>query len=73
MDSKTGVQDPSHGKGFEMRVFKLRVIVTADHSYGISVPLVPQHQDKISNKTKRAPLLFQKEDPHIPRLVVHHD
>jgi hypothetical protein len=29
-------------KSFEMRVFEFRAIVTADRSYGISVPLVPQ-------------------------------
>jgi hypothetical protein len=29
-------------KGFEARVFKFRAIVTADRSYVISVPLVPQ-------------------------------
>jgi hypothetical protein len=44
-------------KGFEARVFEFRAIVTVDHSYGIFVPLVPQPQDKILNKTKRLPLL----------------
>jgi hypothetical protein len=53
-------------KGFEMRVFEFRAIVTVDRSYGISVPLVPQPQDKISNKTKRLPFLFKKEHPCIP-------
>jgi hypothetical protein len=28
-------------KGFEARVFEFRAIITADRSYGISVPLVP--------------------------------
>jgi hypothetical protein len=37
------------------------------------VPLVPQPQDKISNKTKRLPFLLRKEHPYIPRLVVHHN
>jgi hypothetical protein len=50
-------------KGFKMRVFKFRAIVIADYSYGISVPFAPQPQDKISNKTKRLPLLFQKRRP----------
>jgi hypothetical protein len=53
-------------KGFEARVFEFRVIVTSDRSYGISVPLIPQPQDKISNKTKCIPLFFQIEDPCIP-------
>jgi hypothetical protein len=44
-----------------------------NRSYGISVPLVPQPQDKISNKTKRLPLLLKKEHPHILRVVVHHN
>jgi hypothetical protein len=34
-------------KGFKTRVSEFRGIVTADRSYGISVPLVPQPQDKI--------------------------
>jgi hypothetical protein len=59
-------------KGFEARVFKLRAIVTADCSYGISVPLVPQPQDMISNKIERLPLL-EKEDPSISRVIVHHN
>jgi hypothetical protein len=37
------------------------------------VPLVPQPQDKISNKTKCLPLILKKEHPHIPRVVVHHN
>jgi hypothetical protein len=60
-------------KGFEVRVFEFQAIVTADHSYDISVPLIPQPQDKISNKTKCLPILFQKEDPRIPRVVVYHN
>jgi hypothetical protein len=36
------------------------------------MPLVPQPQDKISNKTKRLPIL-KKEHPRIPRVVVHHN
>jgi hypothetical protein len=32
-------------KGFKTRVSEFRAIVTADFSYGISVPLVPQPQD----------------------------
>jgi hypothetical protein len=60
-------------KGFEMRVFEFQAIVTADHSYGISVPLVPQPQDKISNKTKRLPFVLKKEHPCISRVVVHHN
>jgi hypothetical protein len=60
-------------KGFEARVFEFRAIVIADRSYGISVPLVPQPQDKISNKTKRLPFLLKKEHPRISRVVVHHN
>jgi hypothetical protein len=60
-------------KGFEARVSEFRAIVTADRSYGISVPLAPQPQDKISNKTKCLPFLLKKEQPHIPRVVVHHN
>jgi hypothetical protein len=45
-------------KGFEARVFEFRAIIIVNRSYGISVPLVPQPQDKISNKTKRLPFLF---------------
>jgi hypothetical protein len=60
-------------KGFEMCVVKFGAIVTAVCSYGISVPLIPQPQDQISNKTKHLPLLIQKEDPSIPRVVVHHN
>jgi hypothetical protein len=52
---------------------EFRAIVTADCSYGISVPLVSQPQDKISNKTKRLPLNLKKEHPHIPRVIVHHN
>jgi hypothetical protein len=47
-------------KGFEMRVSEFQGIVTMDRSYGISVPLVPQPQDKISNKTKRPPFSTRK-------------
>jgi hypothetical protein len=60
-------------KGFETRVFEFRAIVTADRSYGISVPLVPQPRDNISNKTKCVPFLLKKEHPRIPRVVVHHN
>jgi hypothetical protein len=60
-------------KGFKARVSKFQAIVTADRSYGISVPLVPQPQDKISKKTKHLPFLLKKEHPRIPRVVVHHN
>jgi hypothetical protein len=60
-------------KGFELRVSEFQAIVTMDFSYGISVPLVPQPQDKISNKTKRFPFLPKKEHPRIPRVVVHYN
>jgi hypothetical protein len=60
-------------KGFEMRVSKFRAIVTADLLYGISVPLIFQPLDKISNKTKCLPFLLKKENPRIPRVVVHHN
>jgi hypothetical protein len=59
--------------GFEMRVSEFRAIITADCSYGISVPLVPQPQEKISNKTKRLPFLLTKEHPRIPGVVIHHN
>jgi hypothetical protein len=60
-------------KGFKMRVSEFRAIVTANRSYGISVPLVPQPQDQISNKTKRLHLFLEKGHPRIPRVVVHHN
>jgi hypothetical protein len=60
-------------KSFKTRVSEFQAIVNADCSYGISVPLVPQPQDKISNKTKRLPFLLKKEHPRIPRVVVHHN
>jgi hypothetical protein len=59
--------------GFKTRVSEFGGIVTADCSYGIFVPLVPQPQDMISNKTKCLPLILEKEHPHIPRIVVHHN
>jgi hypothetical protein len=37
------------------------------------MPLIPQPQDNISNKTKRLPFLLKKEHPRIPRVVVHHN
>jgi hypothetical protein len=45
--------------GSELRVSEFRAIVTSDRSYGISVPLVPQPQDKISNKIKCLPFLLK--------------
>jgi hypothetical protein len=60
-------------KGFKTRVSEFRAIVTTDCLYGISVPLVPEPQDKISNNTKRLPFLLKKEHPRIPRVVVHHN
>jgi hypothetical protein len=72
-DSKTDVQDPSMAKGFKMRVSEFRAIVTADCSYGISVPLVPQPQDKISNKTKCLPFLLKKKHLCISTVAVHHN
>jgi hypothetical protein len=58
-------------KGFKMSVSEFEAIVTADFSYDISVPLVPQPQDNILNKTKRLPFLLKKEHPRIPRVIVH--
>jgi hypothetical protein len=60
-------------KGFKMRVSEFQAIVTTDRSYGISMPLVPQPQDKILNKTKRLPFLLKKEHPRILRVIVHHN
>jgi hypothetical protein len=60
-------------KGFEVRVYEFRAIITTDSSYGIYVHLVAQPQDKISNKTKCLPFLLKKEHPRIPREVVHHN
>jgi hypothetical protein len=37
------------------------------------VPLVPQPQDKISNKDKCLPFLLKKEHPRKSRVVVHHN
>jgi hypothetical protein len=59
-------------KGFKTRASEFRATVTTDCSYGISLPLIPQHQDNISNKTKPLPLLTKKEHPRVPREVVHH-
>jgi hypothetical protein len=58
-------------KDFETGVSEFRAIVIVDRSYGISVPLVPQPQDKILNKTKRLPFLLKKEHPRITRVVIH--
>jgi hypothetical protein len=60
-------------KGLKTRVSEFCAIVTADCSYGISVPLVSQPQDKISSKTKCLSFLLKKEHPHIPRVVIHHN
>jgi hypothetical protein len=60
-------------KGFETRVSEFRAIITTDSLYGISVPLVPQSQDKISNKTKCLPFLLKKKHPRIPRVIVDHN
>jgi hypothetical protein len=60
-------------KGFKARVSEFRAIVTADRSYGISMPLLTQPQDKISNITKCFPFLLEKEHSHIPRVVIHHN
>jgi hypothetical protein len=60
-------------KGFKTRVSEFGDIVSEDRSYGISVLLVPQPQDKIPKKTKRVPLILEKEHPRIPRIVVHHN
>jgi hypothetical protein len=60
-------------KCFKMRVSEFRAIITTDSLYGISVPLVPQPQDKISNKTKRLPFLLKKEHPRIPKVIVHYN
>jgi hypothetical protein len=56
-----------------MRVSEFRAIITADRLYGISVPFVPQPQDKISNKTNCLPFLLKKEHPRILRVVVQHN
>jgi hypothetical protein len=37
------------------------------------VPLVPQPQDKFSNKTKCLPFLLKKEHPRLPRVIIHHN
>jgi hypothetical protein len=58
-------------KGFEMRVFKFTAIVAMNSSNNISMSLVLQPQDQISHKTKRLPLVNQKENPSIARIVVH--
>jgi hypothetical protein len=58
-------------KGFEMRVFKFTAIVATNSLNNISISLVLQPQDQIPHKTKRLPLVSQKEDPSIARIVVH--
>jgi hypothetical protein len=60
-------------KGFEVRVSEFRAIVTTDFSYGITVSLILQPQDKISNKTKHLPFLLKKQHPRILRVVIHHN
>jgi hypothetical protein len=60
-------------KSFEARVFEFRAIVTTDRSYDIFVPIVPQPQDKISNKSKHLPFIFQKENPRMQRVIIHHN
>jgi hypothetical protein len=60
-------------KGFKARVSGFRAIITTDSSYAMSVPLFPQPQDKIANKTKRLPFLLKKEHPRILRVVFHHN
>jgi hypothetical protein len=47
-------------KGFEEIVSEFRAITTTDSSYGISMPLILQPQDKISNETKCLPFLLNK-------------
>jgi hypothetical protein len=59
-------------KGFETRVSEFQSIITTDRSYDISMPLILQPQDKISNKTKRLHFLLKKEHPRIPRVIIHH-
>jgi hypothetical protein len=58
-------------KGFKTRVFKFTTIVTTNSSNNISMSLVLQPQDQIPHKTKNLPLVSQKEDPSIARIVVH--
>jgi hypothetical protein len=60
-------------KGFKTRVSEFCAIVTMDCSYVISMPLVPQPQDKISNKTKCLPLILKKEHTRITRVIIHHN
>jgi hypothetical protein len=60
-------------KGFKTRVSEFQAIVTVDLLYDISVPLIPQPQDKIPNKIKRLPFLLKKEHSHIPRVIVDHN
>jgi hypothetical protein len=60
-------------KGFKTRVSEFRAIVSVNCSYDISVPLVPQPQDKISNKTKLLPFLLKKKHRRILRVVIHHN
>jgi hypothetical protein len=58
-------------KSFETRVFKFTAIVATNSSKSISMSLILQPQDQISHKSKRLPLVSQKEDPSIARIVVH--
>jgi hypothetical protein len=60
-------------KGFKTRVFKFTAIVSTNSSNNISTSLVLQPQDHIPHKTKCLPLVSQKEDPSIARIVVHDD
>jgi hypothetical protein len=58
-------------KGFETRVFKFTAIVATNSLNNISMSLVLQPQDQFSHKTERLPLVSQKEDLSIARIVVH--
>jgi hypothetical protein len=50
-------------KGFETRVSKFRAIVTADRSYGISVPLVPQPSRQDLKQNQISALSPQERTP----------
>jgi hypothetical protein len=70
MEKKTGVcRTQVIAQGFKVRVFKLCDIVTTNRSNGVSVSLVFQPRDQISNKAKHLTLVLQKENLGIPRVI----
>jgi hypothetical protein len=70
MEKETGVcRTQVLAQGSKVRVFKLCDIVTTNRVNGVSVSLVFQPQDQISNKAKHLTLVLEKENLGIPRVI----